>query len=166
VCGIDERREQRWNIYALSVLAFSLVSVLALYALLRFQGSAAAQPRPTGAVPAPLAFNTAVSFVTNTNWQNYGGELDDEPPHPDGRAGGAELRVADRRALRGRGPHPGPRPSAGVDRRQLLGRPRAGHDSGSSCPSRRRRALVLVSQGVIQNFHGFTEVTTLEGAAQ
>ena len=74
LCGIDARREQRWNIYALSVLSFSAVSVLVLYGLQRLQGSLPLNPTEVAGVPAPLSFNTAVSFVTNTNWQNYAGE--------------------------------------------------------------------------------------------
>jgi len=73
-CRVDEKREQRWNIYALSVLAFSLVSVLFLYALQRVQGALPLNPDSQVAVPPALSFNTAVSFVTNTNWQNYSGE--------------------------------------------------------------------------------------------
>lgn len=74
VCGIDPEREQRWSAYAYSVLAFSAVSVLVLYALQRFQGSLPFNPTHVGAVPEALSFNTAVSFVTNTNWQSYAGE--------------------------------------------------------------------------------------------
>jgi K+-transporting ATPase ATPase A chain len=74
ICRIDERGEQRWNVYALSVLAFSLVSVLFLYLLLRVQGWLPLNPDGMGSVPAPLSFNTSVSFVTNTDWQNYAGE--------------------------------------------------------------------------------------------
>ena len=74
VGGIDADREQRWSGYAGSVLAFSLMSVLVLYAMLRLQHVLPLNPTDAPAVPSPLAFNTAVSFVTNTNWQNYGGE--------------------------------------------------------------------------------------------
>ena len=74
LCGIDPDREQRWSTYAYSLLAFSGVSVLVLYALQRFQGSLPFNPTDVGAVPEALSFNTAVSFVTNTNWQNYAGE--------------------------------------------------------------------------------------------
>ena len=74
ICGIDEKREQRWSVYALSLLAFSLVSVLFLFLIQRVQGSLPFDPDGVGAVPVPLAWNTAVSFVTNTNWQNYAGE--------------------------------------------------------------------------------------------
>ncbi|HSC91576.1 MAG TPA: potassium-transporting ATPase subunit KdpA, partial [Gaiellaceae bacterium] len=72
--GIDAAREQSWPVYARSLLAFGLVSVLALYALQRLQGVLPLNPTGAGAVPPALAFNTAVSFATNTNWQNYAGE--------------------------------------------------------------------------------------------
>ena len=72
--GVDPEREQRWNVYAISVLAFSAVGVLFLYLLQRVQGGLLANPTGAKAVPPALAWNTAVSFVTNTNWQNYAGE--------------------------------------------------------------------------------------------
>ena len=75
VCRIDERREQRWNVYALSLLAFSLVSLLGLYALLRLQGSLPFNPTDRAGLTPTGAFNTAVSFVSNTNWQWYSGEV-------------------------------------------------------------------------------------------
>jgi potassium-transporting ATPase potassium-binding subunit len=74
VVGVDPAREQRWNVYALSLLAFSAVSVLGLYLLQRVQGVLPLNPTDVSAVPPALGFNTAASFVTNTNWQNYGGE--------------------------------------------------------------------------------------------
>ena len=67
-------REQQWPVYALSLLAFSAVSVFGLYLLQRIQGALPLNPTDVDGVPPALAFNTAVSFVTNTNWQNYGGE--------------------------------------------------------------------------------------------
>jgi K+-transporting ATPase ATPase A chain len=72
--GIDPEREQPWPVYARALLAFSVVSVLGLYALQRLQGLLPLNPTGVDGVPSALAFNTAVSFVTNTNWQNYGGE--------------------------------------------------------------------------------------------
>ncbi len=73
--GVDEAYEMPWTEYAVSMLLFSLVSMIVLYALQRLQGSLPLNPQKLGAVsPAPLAFNTAASFTTNTNWQNYGGE--------------------------------------------------------------------------------------------
>ena len=72
--GVDPSREQRWTVYALSLLAFSAVSVFGLYLLQRVQGALPLNPTDVAGVPPALAFNTAASFVTNTNWQNYGGE--------------------------------------------------------------------------------------------
>ena len=74
LAGIDPREEQSWLGYAVAMLAFNLAGVLLLYALPAAAGRAAPQPGRLAAVPPELAFNTAVSFVTNTNWQNYGGE--------------------------------------------------------------------------------------------
>jgi K+-transporting ATPase ATPase A chain len=75
VFGVDPRREQRWNVYAAAMVAFSLVSVLFLYALLRLQGSLPFNPTDRSGVSPMGSFNTAVSFVTNTNWQWYSGEV-------------------------------------------------------------------------------------------
>jgi K+-transporting ATPase ATPase A chain len=75
VCGIDHKREQRWNVYALALVAFSLVSMLLLYALQRLQGSLPFNPTDRAAVTPWGAWNVAVSFVTNTNWQWYSGEV-------------------------------------------------------------------------------------------
>jgi K+-transporting ATPase ATPase A chain len=73
--GIDPSADQRWSSYVRSMLAFSLISVLFLYALERLQHYLLAFVGPSmSAVPATTAWNTAVSFVTNTNWQNYAGE--------------------------------------------------------------------------------------------
>ncbi len=72
--GVDPKREQAWSVYAVSLLAFSAISVVGLYLLQRVQGGLPLNPTDVSAVPPALAFNTAASFVTNTNWQNYGGE--------------------------------------------------------------------------------------------
>ena len=74
VTGVNPESEQRWTTYAISVLAFSLVSVLVLYGMQRLQAHLPFNPDHMANVPAPLSFNTAVSFLTNTNWQNYAGE--------------------------------------------------------------------------------------------
>jgi len=71
---IDPEAEQRWTVYAYSLLAFSLVSVLLLYLIQRLQGVLPLNPNAMSAVGQLTAFNTAVSFVTNTNWQSYSGE--------------------------------------------------------------------------------------------
>ena len=74
ITGVNPEGEQRWTTYAISVLAFSLVSVLVLYGMQRLQAHLLFNPDHMANVPAPLSFNTAVSFLTNTNWQNYAGE--------------------------------------------------------------------------------------------
>ena len=72
--GTSEKEEQHWAVYATAMLLFNLVGLLALYALQRLQGMLPYNPAGMAAVDPQLAFNTAASFVTNTNWQNYGGE--------------------------------------------------------------------------------------------
>ena len=74
VAGVDEMREMQWTEYAKAVLLFSLVSMLALYLLERTQQWLPWNPQRLPAVPPELAFNTAASFTTNTNWQAYSGE--------------------------------------------------------------------------------------------
>ncbi|WP_376963137.1 potassium-transporting ATPase subunit KdpA [Azospirillum sp. A26] len=74
LAGVDERTEQHWVTYAVSMLLFSAAGMLLLYALQRLQDVLPLNPQDMAAVPADLAFNTAASFTTNTNWQNYGGE--------------------------------------------------------------------------------------------
>ena len=72
--GVDPAREHDWKQYALAMLAFSAVTQLVTYGVMRLQASLPANPARVGAVPPWLAFNTATSFTTNTNWQSYGGE--------------------------------------------------------------------------------------------
>ena len=74
LAGTSEREEQHWTSYAAAMLLFNLAGFLLLYFLQRSQGSLPFNPMGMSNVPADLAFNTATSFVTNTNWQNYGGE--------------------------------------------------------------------------------------------
>src|SRR4029079_11492648 len=74
VAGVDERREQHWITYTLAMLLFNAAGFFVVYALQRLQGLLPLNPADQSAVAADLAFNTAVSFVSNTNWQNYGGE--------------------------------------------------------------------------------------------
>jgi len=165
LCGIDREREQRWNVYALSLLAFSLCSVVLLFLLQRIQGSLPLNPSHLGAVPVPLAWNTAVSFVTNTNWQNYAGET--TMSHFTQMAGlavqnfvspvvGLCVAVAVVRGLARR-------------RSSTVGNFWVDLVRGTTrimLPACVLLTLVLVSQGAIQNFHGFTDVRTVQGAAQ
>ena len=74
VAGIDEKQEQHWLAYVFAMLLFHIGGFVIIYALMRLQGSLPFNPAGQGAVEEGLAFNTAVSFITNTNWQNYGGE--------------------------------------------------------------------------------------------
>jgi len=74
LAGTGERDEQHWTTYAVGMLLFNLAGFVALYLIQRLQGSLPFNPADMGAVPPELAFNTAASFMTNTNWQNYGGE--------------------------------------------------------------------------------------------
>ena len=163
--GVDPDREQRWNVYAYSLLAFSVVSVLFLYLLQRVQEWLPLNPTDAVGVPAALAFNTSVSFVTNTNWQNYGAEL--TMSHLTQMAGlavqnfvsaavGLAVAVALIRGLaRRRGTTIG---NFWVDLTRATLR--------VLLPLAVVFALVLVGRGVVQNFDGFTEVTTVEGTVQ
>ena len=72
--GVDDNRGMRWTEYAFAILMFGVVSMLVLYAMLRLQHLLPFNPQGLGPVAPDLAFNTAVSFTTNTNWQAYGGE--------------------------------------------------------------------------------------------
>ena len=74
LAGVDAGKEQGWRAYTLAMLAFSAVGFFSLYALQRLQGVLPLNPQGFDGVDPALAFNTSISFVTNTNWQNYGGE--------------------------------------------------------------------------------------------
>jgi K+-transporting ATPase ATPase A chain len=164
VCRIDPDSEQRWNIYALSLLAFSLVSVLVLYAQLRLQGHLFLNPDSYPGVQPKLSFNTAVSFLTNTNWQAYGDGVMSNLTQMAGlafhnfvsAAAGAAVAVAFIRGLVRR-------------RTRTLGN--FWVDLIRTCvrvllPLTFVAAIVLMSQGVIDNFHSSTTVTTVAGQTQ
>ncbi len=74
LCGVDAKQEMRWTQYALAMILFSLLGVLAVYGLQRLQDLLPLNPQGFGAVSPDSSFNTALSFVTNTNWQGYVGE--------------------------------------------------------------------------------------------
>ena len=164
-CGIDPEREQRWTVYALSMLAFSVVSVLFLFVLQRVQGWLPLNPTDMKSVPPALAFNTAVSFVTNTNWQNYSGES--TMSHLTQMVGlatqnfvSAAVGLAVAIAL-----------IRGLIRRRSTTIGNFWVDLTKSVvrillPIAFVAALVLVSQGVIQNFTGNTAAHTVQGATQ
>jgi K+-transporting ATPase ATPase A chain len=165
LCRVDPEREQRWTTYAYSVLGFSLVSFLAVYLVQRFQGSLPFNPTNMPAPVEHLSFNTAVSFMTNTNWQSYGGEA--TLSHLSQMMGlgvqnfvSAAAGMAVMAAL-----------IRGLARRRASTLGNFWVDMTRSTirillPGAFVIALILVSQGVIQNFHGFTEVTTVEGVTQ
>ena len=150
-----------------SVLAFSVVCVLGLYVLQRLQGSLPLNPTDLGAVTPALAFNTAVSFVTNTNWQNYSGES--TMSHLTQMAGlavqnfvSAAVGLAVAVAL-----DPRPRPARARHDRQLLGRPARAARCASCCRSRSCSRSCSSSQGVVQNFDGHAQADApVEGATQ
>lgn len=163
--GVDPGREQRWPVYAGSLLAFSFVSLLVLYVLQRVQGSLPLNPTGVEAVPEALAFNTSTSFVANTNWQNYAGEstvshltqmLGLAVQNFVSAAVGIAVAIALVRGLaRRRSATIG---NFWVDLTRATTR--------VLLPLAALAALVLVSQGAIQNFSGFTTATTLEGVPQ
>jgi K+-transporting ATPase ATPase A chain len=165
ICRIDPRSEQRWTVYAYSVLAFSVISLLLLYLQLRIQDSLPFNPTNMPAVGEHLSFNTAVSFSTNTNWQSYGGESTMSHLSQmlglavhnfvSAAAGMAVLAAFIRGLARRRASTLG---NFWVDLTRTTTR--------ILLPACFVFALILVSQGVIQNFHGFTEVTTVEGGSQ
>ena len=164
LCRIDPEAEQTWRGYAVSLLAFSATSVFFLYLLLRLQAHLPLSGGH-GAVPPGLAFNTAVSFVTNTNWQNYSGEQTLGYAVP--MAGltvqnflSAAVGLAVALAL-------------------VRGLTRAGARTVGNfwvdlvrasvrilLPLAFAFALLLVSLGVVQNLHGTQEVGTLAGGTQ
>ena len=137
LAGVDETREQHWITYTVAMLLFNAAGFLLLYALLRLQGLLPLNPAGMSAVAPDLTFNTAVSFATNTNWQNYGGEstlsyldADGGPHHPEFRLGRDRHRAC-RRA------DPRLRAGLGQDGRQFLGRSHPLHAlrAAAVCPS-------------------------------
>jgi K+-transporting ATPase ATPase A chain len=74
LCGIRPDEEMNWKTYAVAMMLFNILGILAVYTMQRFQPILPFNPTHMPAVPADLAFNTAISFATNTNWQSYGGE--------------------------------------------------------------------------------------------
>jgi K+-transporting ATPase ATPase A chain len=169
LCGADPEREQTWGQYTAALLAFSLFSVLLLYVLQRLQHVLPLNPRRLGPVGPELAFNTAASFTTNTNWQSYGGES--TMSYLSQMAGltwqnfvsaAAGLGVALALA-RGFTRRPGP------EGQKTLGSFWVDLVRGLVyvlLPLCFVYALFLVSQGVLQNLAPYRELMTLEGVKQ
>jgi potassium-transporting ATPase potassium-binding subunit len=165
--GIDERTEQRWTQYTASLLTFSIFSFLFVYVLQRLQGILPLNPQGFGAaqVSPGLAFNTAISFSTNTNWQSYSGEstlsyLVQMAALTVQNFASAAAGIAVAIAL-----------VRGFARQKMnsLGNFWVDLTRGILyllLPISLLAALILCSQGVIQNFHPYTVATTVEGAKQ
>ncbi|AGC41511.1 potassium-transporting ATPase subunit A [Myxococcus stipitatus DSM 14675] len=167
--GASERREQTWVEYCGALLAFSAVSLLILYALQRMQHVLPLNPQGLGAVGPELSFNTAASFVANTNWQSYAGESTLSyltqmvglawQNFVSAAAGlGVALALA-----RGFTRRPGPEGA------KTLGNFWVDVVRGTLyvlLPISFVVALFFVSQGMLQNFSPYPELTTLEGAKQ
>jgi potassium-transporting ATPase potassium-binding subunit len=165
LCGVDPEREQRWNIYAISVLAFSAASILFLYLLQRVQEHLPINPTQAKGVPVPLAFNTAVSFATNTNWQNYSGET--AMSHLTQMAGlavqnfasaavGMAVAIALVRGIVRR--RQGTLGNFWVDITRTMTR--------ILVPVAIVFGVFFISQGMVQNLHGYQKVQTVEGTTQ
>jgi K+-transporting ATPase ATPase A chain len=165
VCGIDETAEQRWTRYAGSLLIFSLVTLLFTYLLQRVQQWLPLNPQGLGNVSPDLSFNTAVSFTTNTNWQFYT----------------PETTMSYVTQMIGLATHNFFSAAAGIAVAIAVIRGFARHSAQTlgnfwvdfvRCtvyillPISVVGALLLCSQGVIQNFHPYDKVATLEGPAQ
>ncbi len=168
-CGVDPKREQTWIQYAFSMLSFSLISVLVLYLLQRLQHVLPLNPQGFGPVAPGLAFNTAASFTTNTNWQSYAGES--TLSYFSQMAGltwqnfvSAVVGIGIALALgRGLSRKPGP------DGANTLGNFWVDLIRGLlyvMIPACIVIALFFVSQGALQNFNAYVELTTVEGRPQ
>ena len=165
MCGIDHRREQRWNVYALSLVAFSLVSLILLYGLQRLQGSLPFNPTDRPGVTPWGSWNVAVSFVTNTNWQWYSGEVSMSnltqmlglavQNFVSAAAGMAIVIAVIRGIIRTRTRNLG---NFWVDLTRTVVR--------ILLPMALVFGVVLMSQGVVQNLHGNTVATTVDQSTE
>jgi K+-transporting ATPase ATPase A chain len=169
VCGVDPEREQRWTGYAFSLLAFSLLGLLVTYAIERLQHVLPLNPQQLGPLEPTLAFNTAASFTTNTNWQSYT----------------PESTMSYLTQMAGLAWHNFTSAAAGIGVALALSRgfTRRGGSAGGKTignfwvdliratiyvllPVCVVYALFLVSQGVLQNLSPYRELVTLEGGKQ
>ena len=169
VCGVDPSHEQTWVGYAFALLAFSAFGLLGTYAILRLQNLLPWNPQGLGPVPPDLAWNTAASFTTNTNWQAYAGESTMSYLSQmaalawhnfTSAAAGIAVAIGLARGLT--------RP-ASTDGRKTIGNFWADVTRVTVyvlLPLSFGFALWLVSTGVIQNLSPYLDVTTLEGGKQ
>jgi potassium-transporting ATPase potassium-binding subunit len=169
LCGVDPQQHQDWKQYTLAMLVFSGITLLVTYGIERLQHVLPLNPQNFPPVAPDLAFNTAASFTTNTNWQSYSGES----------------TMSYLTQMAGLAWHNFISAAVGIGIALALSRgitcrlhPTAPKEIGNFWVDLIRSivyvllpisipvALVLVSQGVIQNFSSYVEVTTLEGAKQ
>jgi K+-transporting ATPase ATPase A chain len=169
LCGVDPKQHQDWKQYTLAMLVFSAITLLVTYGIERFQHVLPLNPQNFPPVAPDLAFNTAASFTTNTNWQSYSGES--TMSYFTQMAGlawhnfmSAAVGIGIALAL-----------ARGITYRLQVG---AAKTVGNFWVDLVRAtvyvliplsipiALLLVSQGVIQNFSSYVEMTTLEGVKQ
>ena len=167
ICGVREKDEQKWTHYTGSVLAFSLISFVFVYVLQRLQGALPLNPQGFGAgqVSPDIAFNTALSFMSNTNWQAYSGEstmsylvqmMALAVQNFVSAAAGIAVAIA---LIRGFARH----------ETDTIGNFWVDLTRGTVyilLPIAFVAALVFVWQGSIQNFHSYTAAKTVEGATQ
>ncbi len=169
LCGVDPKQGQDWKAYTIALLVFSGITLIVTYAIQRLQHILPLNPQNFGPVAPDLAFNTAVSFTTNTNWQAYTGEstmsyltqiagLDWHNFMSAAVGIGVALALARGLTYRLRPEAPKTIGNFWVD----LVRATVYVLLPISIPV----ALLLVSQGVIQNFSSYVGVTTLEGGKQ
>ena len=165
LAGVNPAQEQGWVGYTLAMLAFNLAGFVFLFALLLLQGHLPLNPQGLGALAPHLAFNTAVSFVTNTNWQSYGGEstlsyltqmLGLTTQNFVSAATGIALALALVRGFSRRSAQTLGNFWVDLTRCTLY----------VLLPMAILTTLFFVWQGIPQNFSAYTEVTTLEGARQ
>jgi len=169
LCGVDSKQQQDWKQYTLAMLVFSAITLLVTYGIERLQNVLPLNPQNFPPVAPDLAFNTAASFTTNTNWQAYSGES--TMSYLTQMAGlawhnfmSAAIGIGIALAL-----------ARGITYRLQAG---AAKTLGNFWVDLVRAtvyvlipvsipiALLLVSQGVIQNFSSYVDITTLEGAKQ
>jgi K+-transporting ATPase ATPase A chain len=169
LCGVNPKEQQKWTEYTIALLLFSALTLLVTYAIERLQHGLPLNPQQFGPVPSDLAFNTAASFTTNTNWQAYSGES----------------TMSYLTQMAGLAWHNFISAAAGIAIAIALARgltyqlrPSDPKTIGNFWVDLIRCtvyvllpicipvALVLVSQGVIQNFSPYVDLTTLEGAKQ